>query len=326
MTINSVIPPPDFSAYASCQLCPRRCSVNRLVGELGFCGEGADCKIAYCGAHFGEEPPISGSLGSGTIFFSGCSCGCFFCQNYQISQAHLGEIVDFSELAKQAMALAKSGVHNLNFVTPEHWWPHIRELCRYLRSNGMEIPFLWNSSGFCHSELLPEQCKCIDIFLPDFKYADAALAERCMGRSDYPELALAGLRMLVERKGFLRPFDHSGKITASQGVMVRHLLLPGEVENSLAVLKCLLTEFGEDLPLSLMRQFTPMPECEKRQFLNRKVSDEEYAVVCSAAVQMGFHRLFLQEEEDDGSFLPDFKQSRQPFAGNEVFLKKNKPS
>ena len=306
---------PDFSEYKQCRLCPRECGVNRLAGQKGFCGESSDCRVAYCGAHFGEEPPISGTSGSGTVFFSGCSCGCFFCQNAQLSKEHLGEILNFAELSERVLALAQSKVHNLNFVTPEHWWPHIRDLCRNLRAAGVDIPFLWNSSGFCRSELLAEQCQSIDIFLPDFKYADASLAERCMGRRDYPELALSGLRVLVEKKGFLRPFDTSGEITASQGVLVRHLVLPGEVENSLSVLRQLYAEFGEGLPLSLMRQFTPMPECERRQFLNRKVRDEEYAEVCTLAAELGFRRLFLQEE-DDGSFLPDFQQRQQPFPGN----------
>ncbi|NMA19191.1 MAG: 4Fe-4S cluster-binding domain-containing protein, partial [Lentisphaerae bacterium] len=192
---------PDFSEYKQCRLCPRECSVNRLDGQKGFCGETSDCRVAYCGAHFGEEPPISGIFGSGTVFFSGCSCGCFFCQNVQLSKEHLGEILTFAEFSERVLALARSKVHNLNFVTPEHWWPHIRELCRILRAEGIDTPFLWNSSGYCRSELLIEQCQYIDIFLPDFKFANADLAERCMGRRDYPELALAGLRALVEKKG-----------------------------------------------------------------------------------------------------------------------------
>ncbi len=313
---NSENPTPDFSEYGHCLLCPRQCGVDRLAGQKGFCGESADCKVGHIGAHFGEEPAISGRRGSGTIFFSGCPCGCFFCQNYQLSLEHIGQTMTFTELAERVLMLAESGVHNLNFVTPEHWWPHIRELCGYLRHRGVEIPFLWNSSGFYRSELLLEQCKCIDIFLPDFKYADGSLAKRCMGRNDYPELALAGLRLMVEKKGFLRPFDASGEIAASQGVMLRHLVLPGEIDNSINVLKILAEEFGEGLPLSLMRQFTPVPECERRQFLNRKVYDEEYAEVCSMAAKLRFRKVFLQGVSD-GSFLPDFKQPEQPFPGNQ---------
>ncbi|MFA6930795.1 MAG: radical SAM protein [Lentisphaeria bacterium] len=306
---------PDFAEYMHCDLCPRQCGVNRLAGEIGFCGESSACRVAFCGAHFGEEPPICGVSGSGTLFFSGCSCGCFFCQNYQLSQEHLGDILSFDELFEQALALSRSGVHNLNFVTPEHWWPHLRLLCRHLRAAGVTLPFVWNSSGYSRVEMLAEQCQEIDIFLPDFKFADSALADRCLGRPDYPEIALSGLRLLVERKGFLRPFDSSGEIPASCGVMVRHLVLPGELENSRAVLRGLAREFGAGLPLALMRQYTPMPECERRQFLNRKVTDEEYAEVCALAEEFGFRRLFTQEE-DDGSFIPDFRQRQQPFAGN----------
>jgi putative pyruvate formate lyase activating enzyme len=316
MMRNSENPTPDFSGYKHCLLCPRQCGVDRLSGQKGFCGESGLCKVGHIGPHFGEEPAISGRRGSGTIFFSGCSCGCFFCQNYQLSLEHIGQAMTFSELLERVLKLAERGVHNLNFVTPEHWWPHIRELCHHLRLRGVETPFLWNSSGFCCCEMLVEQCKYIDIFLPDFKYADASLAERCMGRSDYPELALAGLRLMIEKKGFLRPFDSSGELAASQGVMVRHLVLPGEIGNSIRVLKILSEEFGEGLPLSLMRQFTPMPECERRQFLNRRVHDEEYAEVCAMAAQLRFRRVFLQGYPD-GSFLPDFKQPEQPFPGNQ---------
>lgn len=305
----------DNQQYQCCTLCPRECHCNRLAGANGFCAESGQCRVAYIGAHFGEEPCISGQNGSGTIFFSGCSCGCFFCQNHQISQGHLGELLSPEELLEHSRNLARCGVHNLNFVTPEHFWPHIRFLCQSLRQEGYELPFLWNSSGFSKVEMLAEQSRYIDIFLPDYKFADPELAQRCMGRPDYPEIALSALRLLVDRKGFLRPFDSSGEITASCGVMVRHLVLPGQVQDTLTVLNLLHREFGSDLPLSLMRQFTPMPECHARKFLDRKVSAAEYALAADEAMRLGFRRLFLQDD-DDGSFLPDFRLRQQPFAGN----------
>ncbi len=307
----------DNHEYQHCRLCPRECNSDRIAGQYGFCGEGEQCRVAFIGAHFGEEPCLTGQRGSGTIFFSGCSCGCFFCQNHQLSQEHLGELLSPEELLQQVRILAYSGVHNLNFVTPEHFWPQIRFLCQNLRQEGFELPFIWNSAGFSKVEMLAEQCQDIDIFLPDYKFAEPGLAQRCLGRPDYPEIALAALRLLVKRKGFLRPFDYSGEITASSGVLVRHLLLPGQVPNTLAVLRLLHREFGPDLPLALMRQFTPMPECHTRGFLTRKVSPAEYEQAATEAERLGFRRIFLQDE-DDGSFLPDFRQRQQPFAGNQL--------
>lgn len=171
--------------------------------------------------------------------------------------------------------------------------------------------------------MLEEQIQHLDIFLPDFKFADSELAFRCLGRRDYPQIALSSLQFLLARKGFLRPFDYLGDIPASCGVMVRHLILPGQIPNTLAILNLLHREFGPDLPLSLMRQFTPMPECHARAFLNRKVTSAEYRLAVAEAQRLGFRRLFLQEG-DDGSFLPDFRLRQQPFAGNQNQTEKRK--
>lgn len=305
----------DGSDYHECRLCPRQCGVDRRV-RTGFCGSGSTCRIAYVGPHFGEEPPLSGQHGSGTLFFCGCPGGCFFCQNVQISRQGSGRIYSPDELYAAAAALAATPVHNLNFVTPEHWWPHLRHLCTCLRAAGMEKPFVWNSSGLFLRERLAEQAGLIDIFLPDFKFYSDDLAGRCLGFSGYRAVALEGLRLLVARLGFLRPFDRSGELTASRGVMVRHLVLPGQVADSCAVLRLLWREFGGDLPLALMRQFQPMPACHARGFLDRQVSEAEYDEVCGLAVELGFRRLFVQEKEIGSSFLPDFSHPVNPFAGN----------
>jgi putative pyruvate formate lyase activating enzyme len=304
-----------MALYDACRLCPRQCGVNRNAGERGVCGETSDCRIASFTAHFGEEPALSGHLGSGTIFFSGCSCGCFFCQNYQISQEHLGRTLNHEELYNEARRLIARGVHNLNFVTPEHWWPHISVLCRRLRAEGESLPFVWNSSGYFLTEWLDRQCQLFDIFLPDYKFADPALAEACMGDSRYPDLALAGICRLAERVGFLRPWDESGDICAGRGLMVRHLVLPGQVENSLRVLDKLAREIGPQLPISLMSQFRPVPECFRRGALDRMVALDEYRQVCRHLDDLGFNRAFIQPEFGDDSFLPDFTDER-PFKGN----------
>ena len=157
----------------------------------------------------------------------------------------------------------------------------------------------------------------MEIFLPDFKYATAGLARECMGREEYPQVALQGLRLLVERAGFLRPFDETGEMAANRGTLVRHLVLPGEVENSLAVLELLAGEFGTRLPISVMRQFRPMPQCFARGRFTRMVTDDEYRRVVEKVEELGFRRVFLQPESGDEEFVPDFHRQGDAFAGNE---------
>ena len=305
----------DPSPYRECVLCPRLCGVNRLVGERGVCGETAACRVASMGPHFGEEPPLSGCRGSGTIFFSGCSCRCFFCQNWQISRDGQGEVLEFSELCRRTLALVARGVHNLNFVTPEHMWPHIRALCRWLRREGVELPFLWNGSAYSRAEFVPDYAEWMDIFLPDFKFADAELARRCMGDRRYPEIAMGALERMVEEVGFLTPWSESGRVAARRGVLVRHLVLPGEVDNSIRVLHRLHERFGPGLPLSVMSQFSPTPACREAGALCRTVTGPEYESVCEVVEALGFEHVFIQPGGGDDAFLPDFT-AEEPFSGN----------
>ena len=307
-----------YSAYENCRLCPRNCRVDRTAGEKGRCGETSTCRIASAGPHFGEEPSFSGTNGSGTLFFSGCSSRCFFCQNHQISMENLGTPFTPEELIRTALSLIGRHVHNLNFVTPDHFWPHIAFLCGELRARGETIPFLFNSSGYQRPDMIEEYARHIDIFMPDFKFADPELAHVCMGDARYPEIALASLRKMVELKGFLDPWDPTGRTTARQGVLVRHLVLPGHVENSLRVLKLLRAEFGQWLPLSVMSQFRPTPVCLRKKTLARSLSSDEYRQVCDSIRDLDLQYVFVQRlGDEDTEFLPDFS-SKEPFAGNRV--------
>ena len=352
----------SFHVYKNCQLCPRDCKVDRTKGTLGFCREGAECRISFIGAHFGEEPSFTGSHGSGTIFFSGCSSQCFFCQNHQISVQHGGRTVTPAEFLSEVWKLlgndvkknvipAKAGisarqrrrirpladssgspikafgddknkkieergVHNLNFVTPDHFWPHIQELCRSLRKEGVKIPMLFNCSGYQKPEMIEEYAQWMDIFLPDFKFAEPGLAKMCMGDERYPEIALQAIREMVEAKGFLKPWDTTSQQTARQGVLVRHLVLPGHIENSLKVLRLLHREFGPGIPVSIMSQFQPMPECAKKQQLQRTLQIEEYDRVLELVEKLGFKKVYTQELQEETAFLPDFHDPVNPFPGN----------
>ncbi len=314
----------DFPQYRHCTLCPRRCGVDRTAGQRGFCGEGAQLHLAALEPHFGEEPPLVGTQGSGTVFLTGCSCGCFFCQNYQLSTEHLGEYWELPALVERLLALAQTGVRNINLVTPDHFWPHLKAAIHALRQAGCTLPILWNSGGYSAREtLLDALDNGVEIFLPDFKYATPELARECMGREDYPQVALKGLELLVERAGFLRPFDATGEMAANRGVLVRHLVLPGEVENSLAVLDLLADRFGPMLPISVMRQFRPMPQCQERGRFTRMVTDQEYQTVMDRVRQRGFQRVFLQPDAGDANFVPDFRHREEPFRGNALAQQKH---
>jgi putative pyruvate formate lyase activating enzyme len=223
--------------------------------------------------------------------------------------------VTADELLAAARALVDAGVHNLNFVTPDHFWPHVRDLCRRLRAEGVTLPFIANCSGYQAAERIPDMAAAFDIFLPDFKFADARLAATCMAAPDYPATALAALWKMVEAKGFLTPWDASGAGPAKQGVLVRHLVLPGHVENSLAALRLLRTEFGRMLPLSVMSQFRPTPACAQRGLLDRSLQEEEYRRVCDLVLALDFQSVYIQPSLHDTGFLPDFTRE-QPFAGN----------
>lgn len=223
-------------------------------------------------------------------------------------------MVTDEELYAIARQLIRAGVHNLNFVTPDHFWPHIEQLCRRLRAEGATLPFLFNSSGYQDPDMIPGYAECMDIFMPDFKFADPELAYACMRDRRYPELTLESLRRMLAAKGFLEPWDPDGGTLARRGVLVRHLVLPGYVENSLAVLKLLHAEFGPRLPLSVMSQFQPVKKCIEHGHLDRVVSSDEYSQVCGVVEELGFEHVFIQPQSDP-DFLPDFKRE-EPFAGN----------
>lgn len=306
----------SLEAYQCCVLCPRDCKTDRTHGKTGFCGESADCKVSFIGPHFGEEPSLTGSRGSGTIFFSGCSSQCFFCQNHQISIGHAGSIVTPAKLLSEVRLLLRKGVHNLNFVTPDHFWPHIKELCRTLHDEGIKIPMVFNGSGYQKLEMIKDYAAWMDIFLPDFKFAEPELARKCMGDERYPEIALEALRKMVQEKGFLEPWDTMGERTALRGVLVRHLVLPGHVENSLKILRLLHQEFGPAIPLSVMSQFQPAWGSAARKPFNRTLRVQEYAAVLALVEELGFEKVYTQELTEETDFLPDFEDPHEPFPGN----------
>jgi putative pyruvate formate lyase activating enzyme len=332
-----------LSHYKACELCPRRCGVDRTANQLGWCGEGVHVRIATIEAHLGEEPPISGKNGSGTVFFSSCSLRCLFCQNYQISQEGLGREWTLLEVADRLIALHKhEGIHNVNFVTPDHFLPHTVAIIRSLREYGIRMPTVYNLSGYQRLDSLRLIEPVADIYLPDFKYADAALALNLSHSADYTTVALEALSEMIRQKGFLDTFaregiDETGAADADdispparKGVLVRHLILPGHVQNSLLVLRMLFVEFGRELPISLMSQYVPVRKFPSGSPLNRQVTRDEFQEVFHHAHELGFRNLFVQYPEevtmDTEPFLPDFRMAN-PFPGNtrtRTYMKRGK--
>jgi putative pyruvate formate lyase activating enzyme len=306
--------------FKQCCLCPRECGVDRLEksekSRAGFCRQDSQLTVAYVGPHFGEEPPLTGTHGSGTVFFTGCSLRCSYCQNFQISREGLGENLALMELlTKVEQMILLQHVHNINFVTPDHFFPYVFQLVALLRSRAYHLPTVFNLSGYQSVDLLKAAQEYVDIYLPDFKYADRDLARKFSRCRDYPDVALAALSEMISQKGFLDSVL-TGDSLARKGVLVRHLILPGHVENSIDALTTLFVEFGAELPLSLMSQYVPVTPQEAEP-LNRCLTEEEFDRVYSHALDLGFEHLFVQfpEEKSPGSkppFLPDFRLDK-PF-------------
>jgi putative pyruvate formate lyase activating enzyme len=306
--------------YKYCRLCPRACGVDRVSGSrMGFCKQSAELRIAYIGPHFGEEPPLTRTRGSGTIFFTGCSLRCTFCQNHQISRDGIGEVMETAEVLERVETMiTKEGVHNVNFVTPDHFFPHAFRLITALRRKGHSLPMVFNLSGYQSGELLKLAHAHADIYLPDFKYADRSLAEKLSGCRSYPDVALSAVEEMISAKGFLDSLEDNLS-PARRGVLVRHLILPGYVENSLDALTTLFLEFGRCLPLSLMSQYCPVVPHDDPN-LNRTLAKSEFDLVYAHALDLGFEHLFVQiPEKAPGAnavkrpdFVPDFRLDR-PF-------------
>ena len=296
--------PSTESFMKECRVCPRNCGADRLSDQKGFCRAGAEIILARAALHMWEEPCISGKEGSGAVFFSGCSLGCKFCQNRQISRGQTGEKVTADRLADIFLELQQQKANNINLVTAGHFLPQVAEAIEKSRNRGLQIPVVYNSSGYEKSEMLKLLEGLVDIYLPDFKYMDPELAEKYSYARDYPEVAKEALKEMVRQTGTLE-FDRRGIM--KKGVIVRHLLLPGHVKDSRRVLEYLLSTYGKEIYISLMNQYTPMPAMKDDPRLSRKVTDREYQRLIDYGLQLGLENGFIQEGETaKESFIPEF--------------------
>ena len=288
-----------------CRLCPRECGVDRSEGKKGYCGASNELKVARAALHMWEEPCISGESGSGAVFFSGCPMRCRFCQNYSIAAARKGKVISIERLAQIFLELQEKGAANINLVTPTHYTLHIIKALDLAKENGLRIPVVYNTSGYEKTETLKLLRGYIDIYLPDFKYMDGLLAAAYSNAPDYPEYAKRALEEMVGQTGPLKLDEETGM--ARSGVIVRHLVLPGHVRNSKAVIQYLYETYGDQIYISIMNQYTPMPQVTKDKLLGRKVTRREYEKVIDYALELGVENGFFQEGDvAEESFIPEF--------------------
>lgn len=283
-----------------CYLCPRTCGVLRRSDSVGYCGCGDRPVIARAAPHHWEEPCISGTRGSGAVFFSGCNLRCVFCQNRELSRGHAGIPVDTMRLSEIFLSLQEKGVHNINLVTPTPWTDFILPALELAWEKGLWIPAVYNCGGYELPSVIDSMRGYIGVYLPDFKYMDSALAEKMSDAPDYPDIAKASLDRMVAQRG--NPvFDSEGIMT--RGVIVRHLVLPGHTDDSVKILDYLRREYGDSIYISIMSQYTPMPGMTGE--LSRRLTEAEYSEVVNYARGIGISNGFIQDGASaEESFIP----------------------
>ncbi|MBE0651710.1 MAG: radical SAM protein [Bacteroidales bacterium] len=294
-----------------CNVCPRFCGVNRLAGKTSDCGMDASIQVSHIGLHHGEEPPISGTGGSGAIFFAGCNLHCVYCQNHQISQQfreNHPKTYSLTELVDEMLKLQEQGAHNINFVSPSHVAFQMADAIVHARKSGLKIPVVYNSNGYDSVETLKKIRGLVDIYLPDIKYLDNALGWRYSKVKDYADVIPGVLKEMYAQVGDLA-FDKDDN--ATRGMLVRHLVLPGMIENSKQCLK-LLSEISPNIYISLMSQYSPLYKASQYPEINRSLTVEEYDEIMDYAMDLDLENVFIQELESKDACIPDFSQEK-PF-------------
>lgn len=308
----------------ACNLCPRYCKVDRENGERGFCGESAGVKVARAALHMWEEPCISGKNGSGAVFFCGCALHCVFCQNKAIANGTVGKEISVERLSEIFLELQEKKANNINLVTAGQFAPQVVMALQKAKAQGLKIPVVYNTSSYETVDTIKSLEGLVDIYLPDLKYAGSGLSKKYSHAADYfvtaqealkemvrqtgaPEFAVAGEEKHIFAGEYNERCDEEKEILLKKGVIVRHLLLPGCMEDSKKVIAYLLRTYGDEIYISIMNQFTPLPGLEKYPELNRKVTEAEYEEVIDFALEHGIENAFIQEGgAAEESFIPAF--------------------
>ena len=290
-----------------CDLCPRKCLVDRKKGEKGICGQTENLKVARAALHFWEEPCISGDEGSGAVFFSGCPLHCVFCQNENIANGTVGKEISLERLVDIFLELQEKRANNINLVTPGHFVPQIVKALDQARREGLTLPVVYNTSSYETVDTIKMLDGYVDIYLPDFKYMSPVLSKKYSHAPDYAQVAKAAIAEMVRQTGKAVFVNGDEDNLISSGTIVRHLTLPGCMEDSMQILKYLHETYGDTIYISIMNQFTPLSNLEKYPELNRKITDEEYEALVDYAIEIGIENGFIQEGDTaEESFIPAF--------------------
>jgi len=281
-----------FRMLESCSLCPRRCKVNRLKNQLGFCKTGLLPMVCSFMPHHGEEPPISGTRGSGTIFFSHCNMGCVYCQNYEFSQLGQGREVDFEELAKIMLELQEMHCHNINLVTPTHVLPQILKALELAIPKGLKIPIVYNTGGYELADIIKLLEGIVDIYLPDMRYADADMAVKYSAAADYQKYNQPAVKEMQRQVGVAK-MDNQGIIKS--GVIIRHLVLPNHISGTEKIMQFIKEEVSEDSYISLMSQYMPYYRASEFKEVSRRLKLKEYEEAKEAMQRYGLYNGWVQE-------------------------------
>ena len=317
----------ENNLYSSCNQCPRKCNAGRNLNKAGFCRESEDLRIATACLHFGEEPLITVFGGSGTIFITGCTLRCSFCQNYQISQQGMGSVVSKEQFVQMCLKLQELGAENINIVTGSHHIPKLAEFLGEAKSSGLNIPITWNSSGYESVESLELLRGIVDVWLPDFKTLNSIMSRELFAAEDYPSVAKKAIRWMVNNTPMeIAEVEKNGEVREKmlKGTIVRHLVLPGRIEDTKLALEWLKKNCDGKSCISLMSQYTPVPfegsaeELQWRKnslsaFQNRLINSSEDKTLRQLIDDYDFEYLFYQDLSDDTSWLPDFNRI-QPFS------------
>ena len=290
-----------------CNLCPRKCFVNRLEGELGYCNASKNIKVAKVSLHHWEEPCISGDLGSGTVFFSNCNIKCVFCQNYKISHDGFGKIISINRLSEIFLEQQRRGALNINLVTPTHYVPQIIEALKIAKNTGLNIPILYNSNGYENIETIRSLNGLIDVYLPDLKYYRDKFAIKYSNAPNYFNTASKVIAEMFSQVGKIK-LDNNGIIQS--GVIIRHLMLPGLLFDSKKVVDFIHTTFNDDVYISLMNQYTPIHVKTKYPEINKTLNPAHYNALINYCLNLGITKCFIQDSGTSSTyFVPDFNLS-----------------
>lgn len=279
-----------YRHLTSCNLCPRRCGVNRIAGEKGVCRAGDQLKVSSYGPHFGEEPELVGIYGSGTIFLTHCNLLCVYCQNYEISHLGIGDVISEEKLAMIMLKLQDMGCHNINFVTPTHFTPQIVKSLGYAFRKGLNVPVVWNCSGYENVEMIKLLEGIVDIYMPDIKYGEDKFAERYSSAPDYFERCTEAIEEMYRQVGDLKVNTEG---IAEKGLLVRHLVLPNNVASSEKILK-FIAGLSKDTYINIMDQYRPCGKAHLYPEINRRPTEEEFREVIRIARGLGLHRGFWE--------------------------------